>query len=160
LKMACTEEEFQELLGGEVCVDMEKLADISKYGIPDKVRGEVWKYLLEVSKPDKSEEERFKKQQLQDYQEVKKSGNPEITKKVRHQLKRYRIRDKGGFFQTPDVRAKMENAIVAYTNYNSDIEYTFGMLALLGPFVATLQAESDIFFCFSALMKKIGMLSL
>ena len=51
--MACTEEEFQELLGGDVRVDMEKLADISKYGIPDKVRGEVWKYLLDVSKPDK-----------------------------------------------------------------------------------------------------------
>jgi len=102
-----------------------------------------------------SEEERFKKQQLQDYQEVKKGSNPEITKKVRHQLKRYRIKDRGGFFQTPDIRAKMENAIVAYTNYNSDMEYTFGMLALLGPFVATLQAESDIFFCFSALMKKI-----
>lgn len=52
----------------------------------------------------------------------------------------------------------MENVIVAYTNSNSDMEYTFGMLALLGPFVATLQVESDIYFCFSALMKKIGML--
>lgn len=51
--MACTEEEFLELLGGEVYVDMEKLADISKYGICESVRAEVWKYLLEVAKPDK-----------------------------------------------------------------------------------------------------------
>lgn len=79
--MACTEEEFLELLGGEVYVDMEKLADISKYGICDKVRAEVWKYLLEVAKPDKSEEERFKKQQLLEYQDAKKMETQRLQKK-------------------------------------------------------------------------------
>lgn len=34
---------------------MTKLIDISRHGIPSKVRGEVWKYLLGVSKPDKGE---------------------------------------------------------------------------------------------------------
>ncbi len=51
--MSCSVEEFLELLGGEVHVDMDKLTDVSRYGIPEKVRGEVWKYLLDVSKPDK-----------------------------------------------------------------------------------------------------------
>lgn len=153
--MAGTEEDFLELLGGEVLIDMDRLVDTSRHGIPDKVRGEVWKHLLEVSKPDKSEEERLKKQQYQDYRDLQKNNNPEITKKVRHQLKRYRIKDRNGFFQTPEVRGKMENVICTYTSNNTDVEYQFGMLALLGPFVAILSLESDSFFCFSALMKRI-----
>ncbi len=51
--MAGTEDDFNELLGGEVYIDMERLVDTSRHGIPEKVRGEVWKHLLEVSKPDK-----------------------------------------------------------------------------------------------------------
>lgn len=153
--MAGTEEDFLELLGGEVYIDMERLVDTSRHGIPEKVRGEVWKHLLEVSKPDKSEEERQKKQQQQDYRDLQKNNNPEITKKVRHQLKRYRVKDRNGFFQTPEVRTRIENVIVTYTSNNTDVEYQAGMLSLLGPFVVTLPLESDIFFCFSALMKKI-----
>lgn len=144
-----------ELLGGEVFIDMERLIDTSRHGIPEKVRGEVWKHLLEVSKPDKSEEDRLKKQQYQDYQDLQKFNNPEITKKVRHQLKRYRTKDRNGFFQTQEVRTRIENVICTYTSNNTDAEYQFGMLALLGPFVATLTLESDIYFCFCALMKKI-----
>lgn len=51
--MAGTEDDFLELLGGEVMIDMDRLVDTARHGIPDKVRGEVWKHLLEVSKPDK-----------------------------------------------------------------------------------------------------------
>lgn len=153
--MAGTEEDFLELLGGEVMIDMDRLVDTARHGIPDKVRGEVWKHLLEVSKPDKSEEDRLKKQQNQEYLELKKDSNPEIAKKVRHQLKRYRTKDRNGFFQTSEVRAKMENVICTFTNAHTDVEYKFGMLALLGPFVATLSLESDIFFCFSFIMKKL-----
>lgn len=153
--MAGTEEDFLDLLGGEVFVDMERLIDTSRHGIPEKVRGEVWKHLLEVSKPDKSEEERLKKQQAQDYRDLQKNNNPEITKKVRHQLKRYRVKDRNGFFQTPEARSRMENVIVTYTSTNTDVEYQPGLLYLLGPMVVTLPLESDIFFCFSALMKKI-----
>jgi hypothetical protein len=32
---------------------MAKLTDSARHGIPEKIRGEVWKYLLDVSKPDK-----------------------------------------------------------------------------------------------------------
>ncbi len=51
--MACTEDEFLELLSDESSVDIIGLKEVSKYGIPDKVRGEVWKYLLGVYHPDK-----------------------------------------------------------------------------------------------------------
>jgi hypothetical protein len=32
---------------------MDRLRDISRHGIPDSLRGEVWKYLLNVASPDK-----------------------------------------------------------------------------------------------------------
>jgi len=131
------------------------LVDTARHGVPEKVRGEVWKHLLEVSKPDKSEEGRARKQQQQDYRDLQKNNNPEITKMVRHQLKRYRVKDRGGFFQLPEVRTKMENVVVTYTNHNTDTEYQLGWLYLLGPLVVTMPFESDIFFCFSALMKRI-----
>jgi hypothetical protein len=53
--MAATEEEFAELLGeeSESAVDLQTLREVSRFGIPDKLRGEVWKYLLGVAKPDK-----------------------------------------------------------------------------------------------------------
>jgi len=161
--MACTEEEFTELLGGEVFIDMDKLAAISKHGIPDKVRPEVWKYLLGISKNDKSEEEKVKKQQQQDYKEIDKNDS-EITKKIRSHLKRYQSYHKERTsdqrikidFQSVEIRNKIENILISYVNYNNDIEYySFGMLAILGPFIAILQSESDIFFCFVSMMKKI-----
>jgi hypothetical protein len=36
-KMACTEEEFLELLSDESTVDIATLTEQAKYGIPDKV---------------------------------------------------------------------------------------------------------------------------
>ncbi|KAN0048009.1 hypothetical protein ACTA71_002400 [Dictyostelium dimigraforme] len=157
--MACTEEEFTELLSGEVYIDMDKLIAISRHGIPDKVRPEVWKYLLGVSKTDKSEEERVKKQQQQEYKEIDKNDT-ETTKKIRAHLKRYHNRDKSDTrikidWQGVEIRNKIENIIIAYNKYNNDLEYSFGMLSILGPFISTLQTESDIFFCFAAMMKKI-----
>eukprot|EP01111_Echinosteliopsis_oligospora_P012240 TRINITY_DN4168_c0_g1_i1.p1 TRINITY_DN4168_c0_g1~~TRINITY_DN4168_c0_g1_i1.p1 ORF type:complete len:284 (-),score=65.15 TRINITY_DN4168_c0_g1_i1:16-867(-) len=152
--MSCTEEEFKELLSGESHIDMRKLQDVANHGVPERVRADVWRYLLEISKPDKAGEDRLKKQQHQDFQEMKKT-NPEVTKKVRNQLKRFRVKDKGGFFQTSEVRASMENIIATYTNYNTDIEYQSGMLFLLGPLVYLMNSEDDAFFCFIALMKKI-----
>ncbi|KYQ93917.1 ankyrin repeat-containing protein [Tieghemostelium lacteum] len=169
--MACTEEEFTELLAGEVHIDMDKLIAISRHGIPDKVRPEVWKYLLGISKIDKSEEERVKKQQQQDYKEIDKNDS-EITKRIRAHLKRYHVyhRDRQSSsssnnngndnrikvdFQSVDNRNKIENILISYINYTNDIDYSFEMLAILGPFIATLQSESDIFYCFVSMMKII-----
>ncbi|EFA83948.1 ankyrin repeat-containing protein [Heterostelium album PN500] len=156
--MACTEEEFLEILGTEVFIDMNKLIAVSRHGIPERVRSEVWKYLLGVSKNDKSEEERVRKQQLQDYKEIDKNDS-EITKKIRNHLKRYQINSKESRgkvdLQSVENRNKIENIIISYINYNNDIEYNFGMLAILGPFMCTLQTESDIFYCYVAMMKKI-----
>jgi len=51
--MASTEEEYHELMNAEVFVEIDKLRDIAKHGVPDNVRGDVWMYLLGVQHSDK-----------------------------------------------------------------------------------------------------------
>eukprot|EP01135_Chromosphaera_perkinsii_P000681 Nk52_evm9s148 gene=Nk52_evmTU9s148 len=65
--MYYTLEDFQEVLGTEMYVDMEKLREMAEEGVPDVVRVEVWKYLLGVARPDKSEEETTQRQQNEEY---------------------------------------------------------------------------------------------
>lgn len=50
------DDEFAELLSAETFVDLDKLRDVARHGIPQVYRGEVWKYLLGIASPDKSEE--------------------------------------------------------------------------------------------------------
>lgn len=51
-----SEREFQDLLADESCVNIDRLREASRYGVPESVRSEVWKILLGVKTPDKSEE--------------------------------------------------------------------------------------------------------
>ncbi len=50
------ERELTDLIDAETQVDMDRLKDLSRHGIPDSIRGHVWKYLLEVTSPDKTQE--------------------------------------------------------------------------------------------------------
>jgi hypothetical protein len=47
----------REILDTEDVVELQKIIDMASYGIPSKTRGEVWKYLLLVAKPDKCEDD-------------------------------------------------------------------------------------------------------
>ncbi|KAA8499076.1 TBC1 domain family member 12 [Porphyridium purpureum] len=51
-----TRNRFYEWLESETHIDLDKLRLAARYGIPDDVRGDVWKYLLGVSKSEKSDE--------------------------------------------------------------------------------------------------------
>lgn len=48
--MAAPTDEFRELLVGEGDIDVERLRELARYGIPDEVRGETWKLLLTYTK--------------------------------------------------------------------------------------------------------------
>eukprot|EP00126_Sphaerothecum_destruens_P005686 Sdes_comp18959_c1_seq1m9486 len=120
-------EEFQEVLGTEMYVDMEKLREMASEGVPDEVRGEVWKYLLGVNRPDKSEEESTMKLQNEEYSEIgyyhndrhgenpHSNANPETMKRVVGELKRYS--PDNIFFQDVEIRAMMERVIGTYLSH-------------------------------------------
>eukprot|EP01116_Phalansterium_solitarium_P011618 TRINITY_DN27359_c0_g1_i1.p1 TRINITY_DN27359_c0_g1~~TRINITY_DN27359_c0_g1_i1.p1 ORF type:complete len:282 (+),score=33.46 TRINITY_DN27359_c0_g1_i1:13-858(+) len=151
--MAAPVDQFRELLDAEVSVDLGKLIDIAKHGIPGKVRGEVWEYLLEVSKPDKSEEMKQDRKHTQDYMEIDKSST-DVRKSVQHHLKRYN--PKMAFFHSPAIQQRFENIMCSHHNYDggSDVSSIGGLVAMLGPFVYCMKKESQQFWCFQAFMKK------
>ena len=65
--------ELAEVLESETHVDMEKLLSLCRRGLPERLRAEVWKYLLGVSRPERSEEMTLGKRQEQEYLEFCKA---------------------------------------------------------------------------------------
>eukprot|EP00128_Syssomonas_multiformis_P018595 Colp12_sorted_trinity150504_noHs@24184 len=145
-------EEFQEVLQSEVYVDMEKLSEMAQYGVPDEVRGEVWKYLLGVVHPDKSKEVSEIKEQSLEYMDYCKD-NPEIMNRVRGEVKRYH--PEIALFQKPEIRKLFEDVISTYMNRNSHIEYSPSLIHLCGPLIFVSKSEADVYYLFEALMKKL-----
>ena len=48
--MAATLEEYRDILIADTFVDLTRLKLCAQQGVPSEIRGEVWKYLLGVSK--------------------------------------------------------------------------------------------------------------
>eukprot|EP00741_Cyanophora_paradoxa_P022528 tig00021464_g21754.t1 len=155
-------DEFRELLGAEMYVEMDRLRTAARHGIPKEVRGEVWKYLLDVSKADRSEEMSQRKRIKDDYKDFEK-GNSEVLKQIKGEVKRYQSRSENSkrdelideLFRDPNLQRRVENVLLAYTNHNSDTPYHHGMIYLMAPFVLSLSKEPEIFFCFQTLMTKL-----
>lgn len=146
--MASSEEDYHELLNVEQYVDVDKLRELAQYGVPSSVRGQVWKYLLGVAGPDKSSELTDVMNQSRDYLDMQGS-NSDVVKKIQGEVKRYvNLRKRG------DMAEKFKNILLAYVNSNH-CEYVPGMVHMLGPFVACLTEESDMYHCFAAFMHKI-----
>jgi hypothetical protein len=51
--MSSSYEDFIEVLENDDEVDVAKLADMAQHGVPNEVRGLVWKYLLGAAHADK-----------------------------------------------------------------------------------------------------------
>ncbi|KAI8989555.1 rab-GTPase-TBC domain-containing protein [Pilobolus umbonatus] len=144
--------DFNEILQSEVHVDLERLRILARHGIPNEVRGDVWKYLLGVEQADRSQELSSSKARREDYNQMDKNC-PELSKKIRNEISRYQMR-------TPELAGKhlmekLENVIIAYLNTNRDIEYNPALTTLCAPFVFTLDQECDAYYCFERLMQTI-----
>ncbi|CAJ0642509.1 10376_t:CDS:2, partial [Entrophospora sp. SA101] len=72
-------DEIKDILNAEVYIDLDKLRELSRRGIPKEVRGAVWKYLLEVNPADRSQELTSTKAKYQEYSAIDKE-NFEITR--------------------------------------------------------------------------------
>ncbi|KAL9656231.1 hypothetical protein ABK040_007846 [Willaertia magna] len=62
--------QFIELVEAETLVDIERLRDLSRHGIPEELRGIVWKYLLNVYLPDKAEQMKREHQYFQNLKQL------------------------------------------------------------------------------------------
>ncbi|KAJ1557430.1 hypothetical protein HK096_007315, partial [Nowakowskiella sp. JEL0078] len=86
--MSLSAEEFQEVINAEVDIDMVKLRNASRHGIPDLIRGDVWLYLLGVKTPDKIHELASSEAKRNEYISFAKE-NSDISKRIRNEAARY-----------------------------------------------------------------------
>eukprot|EP00742_Colponemidia_sp_Colp-10_P006404 GILJ01006862.1.p1 GENE.GILJ01006862.1~~GILJ01006862.1.p1 ORF type:complete len:227 (-),score=34.97 GILJ01006862.1:288-968(-) len=89
------------------------------------------------------------KKMHQDYLEFDKT-NTELVRMVKAEIKHYR--NDTEFFRNPSVLTKLEHITIAYLNYYHE-EYSPGLVHMLGPFVYSLQKESDQYYCFQSFLK-------
>ncbi|KAJ2313786.1 hypothetical protein IWW54_001300 [Coemansia sp. RSA 2705] len=152
LRSALAREDFVELLESEVFIDVNKLRKCARHGIPDELRGEVWKFLLGVEKSDRSNEFTQRRARYESYREIDKE-NVDVSKRVRGEVNRYLLRTKKeGLLDSHTAPAIFEAVICAYLNCNNHIEYVPALVQICAPFVITMKAEYDVYSCFERLV--------
>ncbi|KAJ2123434.1 hypothetical protein IWW56_004955 [Coemansia sp. RSA 2131] len=152
LRSALAREEFDELLESEVFIDVNKLRKCARHGIPEELRGEVWKYLLGVEKSDRSNEFTQRRARYESYREIDKE-NVEVSKRVRGEANRYLVRTKKEELLDPHTApAIFEAVICAYLNCNNHVDYSPALVQICAPFVITMKAEYDVYSCFERLV--------
>ncbi|KAJ3014057.1 UNVERIFIED_CONTAM: hypothetical protein HDU68_000450 [Siphonaria sp. JEL0065] len=152
-------EEIRQILDAETLVDLDKLRQVGRYGVPDEIRGLTWKYLLGVETADKANEISKRQAKYEKYQETERQST-DILKRVRGEVSRYYRSRSGGSSKTPfqsqDPCKTMENVISAYlSQFRGTAEYSPVMVYLSGPFAYLLSSESDVFYCFASLMQMV-----
>ncbi|KAI8887865.1 RabGAP/TBC [Backusella circina FSU 941] len=144
--------DFEEILQSEVFVDLERLRMLARHGIPDQLRGEVWKYLLGVQQADRSKELSSYKARREEYNQMDKIDT-DLVKRVRGEVTRYQRKVQA--LQEADYIPMFENVILGYLNANRDVEYSPGMVSLCAPFIYFLEQECDAYFCFEKMMQAL-----
>mmetsp|Transcript_22431 Transcript_22431/g.44486 ORF Transcript_22431/g.44486 Transcript_22431/m.44486 type:complete len:298 (-) Transcript_22431:135-1028(-) len=149
-----SEAEFQELLNDESMVNIHRLREAARYGVPQSVRGEVWKFLLGVSKPDKSEEMSIRKRMVADFAKLqsKPSVPSAIIAKIRTDVHNFASRKADidtNFFNSQDTRRNFENLLLVFLSTHSAVVYTPGLVNLVSPFLYCIGSVVDVYYCIS-----------
>jgi TBC1 domain family member 2 len=154
-------EEFRDIMYTDNFVDLSRLKTCALHGVPPEIRAEVWKYLLDVSKLDKSEEVSLSKMLVENYEEMAEASqnDMEILRKVKAQLRSY----KSPLWESAlDAKGRkmMERVAVCYLAQNPDLPYddALSITHFLPPFVYCAQEESDAYYCFQSLMQRISII--
>ncbi|PKC07607.1 RabGAP/TBC [Rhizophagus irregularis] len=150
--MSTSINEFNDILNAEVHIDLDKLRESSRHGVPMEIRGDVWKYLLGVNPADRSQELTSVKIKSEEYNAIEKEYI-EINKRIRGEVGRYQkiknLDDTNGYKQI------FENVIGAYLNHNRDVDYHPALVHLCAPFVYCMKNEYEVYYCFTRLMSTL-----
>ena len=148
--------ELAEVLESETHVDMEKLLSLCRHGVPERLRPEAWKYLLGVSRPERSEELTLGKRMEQEYLELCKAWQAhqqsDLSRSVRGDVRKHRSDLEK--FCDPWMRQRLENVLRCYLHAQGE-DYRPGIVHLLGPLAQVYSSEVEIYFTFQELMKRL-----
>ncbi|KAF9156693.1 hypothetical protein BG015_002488 [Linnemannia schmuckeri] len=146
---AITVDEYKEILSAEVWIEIPKLREYARHGIPREVRGETWLYLFGIQDADRSKEVSTQKQRIQDFEQMDKEPT-ESTKRVRGEISRYMR--KTHIESSRDIPRLFEEIISAYCHQNHQVEYYPAMVNLCAPFVYSIKREWDAYLCFEKMI--------
>ncbi|KAL9260042.1 TBC1 domain family member 15-like protein [Drosera capensis] len=140
-------------------------------GIEHELRKQVWPFLLGHHAYDSTyaEREYHRAMKKQDYETIKRqwqSISPQQAKRFTKFRERKGLIEKDvvrtdrslGFYdgdENPNVNL-LHDILLTYSFYNFDLGYCQGMSDFLSPIVYVTRDESEAFWCFSALMERLG----
>ncbi|KAF8393172.1 hypothetical protein HHK36_021413 [Tetracentron sinense] len=140
-------------------------------GVEYRLRKEVWKLLLGYHAYDSTYAERdylfaIKKSEYETIKRQWQSISPEQTKRFT------KFRERKGLIEKDVVRTDrtisfydgddnpnvmlLRDILLTYSFYNFDLGYCQGMSDLLSPILFVMENESESFWCFVALMERLG----
>mmetsp|Transcript_62860 Transcript_62860/g.149791 ORF Transcript_62860/g.149791 Transcript_62860/m.149791 type:complete len:289 (+) Transcript_62860:176-1042(+) len=153
--MAATLEEYRDILIADTYVDLARLKMRAQHGIPSEIRAEVWKYLLDVSKPDKSEEVSTTKRLAENYWDMTETAQNDVEtlRSVKLQLRSYTPQWEAAL--DAKSRKMIERIAVCFLYHNTFAECSPSVAFLLPPVLICTQEESDAFYCFQGLMVRV-----
>lgn len=153
---------YEVLHESETHVDMVRLAELCLGGtVPDKLRGDTWKYLLGVSRPEKTEEISLVKRMAHEYQELERPWalclDEDVIRRVEMDVRRYyrasgleRSRE-----MSASTRVQIKQVILRYLNFHP-CDYDRSLLHLIGPLVHVYASERELYYSFEALVGRLA----
>ena len=154
---------FEELISGDQDVDLERLREASRFGIPESIRGEVWKLLLGVVKADKIDDLKHSKRIREEFSwlkcEWKQKGLLDVSMKRKIQNDVTRLfgsmwdAEQDEIFEDEILRAEM--LLSVFMMDNKGIEYSSHFAQVLHPLLFVLRSDDDaeVYQCLCALIE-------
>ncbi|KAG0035836.1 hypothetical protein BGZ82_005062 [Podila clonocystis] len=141
-----TFEEFQEILSAEVLLEITKLREYCRHGIPKSIRGEAWLFLLGVKDADRSREISTQKRLQHEYEQMDKEPG-EHARRVRGDISRC-LRRCANMRSSRDIPRLLEEIVSAYCNHNRQVEYYSAMVNIAVPIVFAVKQDWNAYACF------------
>ncbi|KAI9203968.1 rab-GTPase-TBC domain-containing protein [Polychytrium aggregatum] len=151
--MSASTDEFRDIINAEMLVDMEKLGFAAQHGIPDEVRGEVWKYLLGVYSADKASEMPSIKAKAEEYSRLTKDKS-EVINRVRGEASRY-VKSRSKYFKSQDYILTIENVLTTFLNHHRHIDYSPALVHFCGPLVYSMSAEAEVYYSLEKIVQSL-----
>uniref|UniRef100_A0A7S3G4N9 Rab-GAP TBC domain-containing protein n=1 Tax=Palpitomonas bilix TaxID=652834 RepID=A0A7S3G4N9_9EUKA len=158
--MSSTESTYREILGQEIFVDVRRLRDLARHGVPPSLRDEVWKYLLAVLKPDKSEEYSQLRSVQKEYDSLRVLNESTRQSAFRDfdELKgvkqHFKTAKEGAEYL--NLREKVANVVSAICQQPAGVQYSRSLVPLVVPFCLTMRLEADAYYSSFALLRLAG----
>lgn len=139
-------DEFTYLLEGDSNVNILKLRDLSYFGIPDDLRNNVWKILLNIV--NNANNENINNEEMETY-DIGFDVTLNCIEHAKMVQKSYNL--------PPGSDLIIEKVILKYLNSHSNINYNVHLVYAACPFVKCMNDPYDIELCYNELMNRINM---